>query len=494
MKNLVIELHRRHVFKVGGAYLALAWITIQVTAAAIPALNLPESLNSIVFYLASIGFPFALICAWVFDLTPNGLIRTDALPSPQEQELDQIPAISNKEQRTTTVFNRPSIAVLPFTNLSSDTEEYFADGITEDIITELGRFPSLAVIARNSTFAFKELNIDVEGVGRNLGVQYVVVGSVRRSGKKLRISVQLTDSFTCQNIWAERYDRDLEDIFELQDEITQAIVAVLPGRIEADRAERTNRLPLSDMAAYDFLIKGKIYHHNQSASDNAEAIKNLDKAIELEPDYSHAHAWRACVLGQAWSQGYATEFENPLDEAVVSLDKAYALDKTDPECHRLLSAVNMVRKNFEKAEEHQKIGLTLSPNYDLLVVQQGELLTWMGHGAEGAKWVEKAMSLNPFHPPRFWSHLGRAHFVNRDYESAREAFRKNTLTDPATSALMAACAAYLGDSACMARYAAETLQLVPGFSSNEHVKGLLYQHENDADHHREGLIKAGLPN
>ena len=388
----------------------------------------------------------------------------------------------------------PTIAVLPLDNMSGDPEqEFFADGITEDIITELSRFSGLSVIARNSTFTYKGQAVKIQDVGRDLGAQYVVEGSVRRAGKRVRITVQLIDSETGKHVWAERYDRDLEDIFDLQDEITQTIVAVLPGRIEADRAERAKRKPPADLAAYDYLMRGKIHHHNYTAEDNAEALKNLNKAIELEPDLAAAHAWRACVLGQAVARGYDTGLDDAWAAAEASLKTAYSLDDSDPECHRLLSAVYLVRKNLEKAQQHQERGLALSPNYDLIVVQQGELLTWTGHGEEGVEWVEKAMRLNPFHPDRYWSHLGRARFVARHYAEALEALKKNTTPDAATQALMAACAAYLEDDAGAKSYAAKVLEAQPKFTVAAHIKSLPYQNESDADHHREGLIKAGLP-
>lgn len=490
MKGLFGELKRRNVFKVCITYLALAWILIQVTEIAVPALNLPTSINSIVFYLSLVGFPFALFFSWIFELTlDNG---KDSNVVNDEIDSDNVPI--NIKVSPTIKFNKPSIAVLPFSNLSDNKEEeYFADGMTEDIITELARFPSLAVIARKSSFIYKEQSVDAQQVSQDLGVQYVVTGSVRRSKSKIRIAVQLIDSNTNENVWAERYDRALEDFFDLQDEITRTIVSVLPGRIEANREEQTSRTMTADMAAYDCLVRGKIHHHNVTQTDNAEAIKYLDKAIKLEPDYAQAHAWRACVLGQAWSKGYPTGTDDPMKEAGISLEKAYALDKTDPECHRLLSAVSLIRKDYEKAKEHQEQGLALSPNYDLIVVQQGELLTWTGHGEEGAKWVEKAMHLNPYHPPRFWSHLGRARFVAGQHQQALDAFKKNTLPDVATYALMAASNAYLNDSECAKNFTEKVLEIQPQFSVAEHVNNLPYQHDSDAEHHREGLIKAGLP-
>ncbi len=411
-------------------------------------------------------------------------------PSPDTVETPaaDIPASSERESAL------PSVAVLPFENMSSDQEqEYFADGITEDIITELSRFSSHTVIARNSTFTYKGQAVKAQDVGRDLGAQYVVQGSVRRAGDKLRVTVQLSDSQTGTQVWAERYDRDMKDIFELQDEITQAIVAVLPGRVEADRAERAARTLPADMAAYDYLIRGKIHHHNFTAEDNAEALRNLEKEIELEPNYADAHAWKACTLGQAWVRGYDTGLDDPMPVAMAEIDKAYALDDTGPECHRLQAAIALIRNDHQKAQEHQERGLALSPNHDLIVLQKGELLTWKGQGNEGAEWIEKAMRLNPFHPPRHWTHLGRARFVERRYEDALEALNKNTAPDANTFALMTACASYLGEDAQAKTYAAKVLEVEPTFTVTDYANGLHYLKPEDLEHHRAPLLKAGLP-
>lgn len=425
---------------------------------------------------------------------PAGFVETPAAAAP----VADMPARPAPEPQSATKpepdATLPTIAVLPLDNMCDGPEqEFFADGITEDIITELARFSGLSVIARNSTFTYKGRPVKIQDVGRDLGAQYVVEGSVRRAGTRVRITVQLIESETGKHVWAERYDRELKDIFDLQDEITRTIVAVLPGRVEADRAERATRRPPADMAAYDYLVRGKVHHHNFTATDNAEALRNLNKAIELDPNLADAHAWKACTLGQAWVRGYDTGLDDIMAHARVAVGKAYALDESGPECHRLLGAIAIIEGDFEKAQEHQARGLALSPNHDLIVVQNGELLTWMGHGDEGAEWIEKGMRLNPFHPGRYWSHLGRARFVGRHYAEALEALKKNTAPDTNTFALMAACAAYLDDDARAKSYAAKVLDCEPQFSVTEYMNGQHYQNATDRDHHRAGLLKAGLP-
>jgi len=194
--------------------------------------------------------------------------------------------------------DKPAIAVLPFNNMSGDPEqEYFADGITEDIITELSRFRDLFVISRNSSFKYKGKAVEVQKFARELGVRYVVEGSVRKVGKRVRITVQLIDAETDRHIWAERYDRELEDIFAIQDEVTSAIVSTLPGRVEAAARDFAARKTTDNMAAYECVLAGKLRHHRSTPQDAAEALRLLDRAIELDPSYAHAHAWKGCVLG-----------------------------------------------------------------------------------------------------------------------------------------------------------------------------------------------------
>ncbi|HRP29129.1 MAG TPA: adenylate/guanylate cyclase domain-containing protein, partial [Burkholderiaceae bacterium] len=279
---------------------------------------------------------------------------------------------------------KPAIAVLPFDNMSGEAEqEFFTDGITEDIITELSRFRELFVISRNSSFKYKGQKVDVAKFARELGVQYVVEGSVRKAGKRVRITVQLIDAETDRHVWAERYDRDLEDIFAIQDEVTTAIVATLPGRVEADARDRAARKPTANMAAYECVLTGKLLHHRSNRADNLRAQEMLERAIALDPNYAHAHAWRACVLGQRWGYNWCDDRSVLQPMVIEELEIALALDPNDSDVHRIFAAVNLIYGNFEQCLFHQQRALALNPNDDLIVVQQGEILTWCGQPQEG---------------------------------------------------------------------------------------------------------------
>ena len=391
--------------------------------------------------------------------------------------------------------DKPSIAVLPFNNMSGDPEqEHFADGITEDIITELSRFRELFVISRNSSFKFKGRPVEVQKFAGELGVQYVVEGSVRKAGKRVRITVQLIDAETDHHLWAERYDRDLEDIFAIQDEVTSSIVAVLPGRVEAAARDRVTRKTTDNMAAYECVLNGKVLHHRSRREDNTAALRLLERAIELDPGYGHAHAWKACVLGQAWGYGWCEDRLATETAIVEELQVALSLDENDSDVHRILAAVAVTQHELEKANYHQERALRLNPNDDLIVVQQGEILTWLGRAEDGIEWIRKAMRLNPYHPARFWGHLGRAHFVARRYREAIEAFRHIAAPDASTHAFLAACHAQLGDGSAAQDLARRVLAETPSFSIERYLDTVMhYQRPADREHHRESLLKAGLP-
>jgi adenylate cyclase len=389
---------------------------------------------------------------------------------------------------------KPSIAVLPLVNMSGDSEqEFFADGLTEDIITELSRFHNLLVISRNSTFVYKGKAVKVQQVGREFGVDYVLEGSVRKAGGRIRVTVQLIDAETDRHIWAERYDRELEDIFAIQDEMTRAIVATLPGRVEAAGHDRAKRKPTDNMVAYECVLAAKVLHHRSARADNEQAQRLLDRAIALDPNYAHAHAWKACVLGQSWIYGWCTDNDATLQQVVNELEIALALDENDSDVHRILAAVNLTRDDHDKATYHQERALALNPNYDLVVVQQGELLTWMGRPEEGIDWIRKAMRLNPHHPERFWSHLARACYCAEKYAEAAEALSRLTRPDHTHHAFLAATFAQMGNSVAAGAHAMEVLKREPRFSVAAYLATQHYRHEVDRKRHEAGLLKAGLP-
>ena len=390
--------------------------------------------------------------------------------------------------------DKPAILVLPFTNMSGDPEqEFFADGLTEDILTELSRFRDLLVISRNTSSRFKGKAVDVKRIATELSVQYLLEGSVRKSGNRVRVTVQLIDAEADRHVWADRYDRELDDIFAIQDEITSSVVATLPRRVEAATRERSANKPTENMLAYECVLAGKLLHHKANKQDNAAAVAMLERAVVLDPKYAHAHAWLGCTLGQAWGYGFTADREATWKRVNEELGIALSLDDNDSDVHRILSAVSLTHYDHDRASYHQARAIALNPNDDLIVVQQGEMLTWLGQPEEGINWIRKAMRLNPYHPERFWNHLGLAHFAAHGYGEAIEAFNHISASDFTHHAFLAAAHAQAGHEAEARNHAAAVLALEPGFRINSYLANLRYKHREDADHHCASLLKVGLP-
>ncbi|WDZ75076.1 adenylate/guanylate cyclase domain-containing protein [Ensifer adhaerens] len=387
---------------------------------------------------------------------------------------------------------KPTIVVLPFDNMSGDPDqEFFADGLTEDIITELSRRHELFVISRNSSFVYKNQSVNAREVAASLGAQYLVEGSVRKIGERVRVTVQLIDAVNDAHIWADKYDRQLDDIFAIQDEVTAAIAATVPGRLEAAQRDQLSRTKPANMAAYECALAAKVLHHRSTVADNAQAQSLIDRAVSLDPGYAHAHAWRACILGQAWVYGWCKDKEATWLEVNAELERALSLDDNDADVHRILAAVNVNNNALTTARYHQERALFLNPNYDLVVVQQGELLTWLGRPEEGVEWIRKAMRLNPHHPERFWSHLGKAHFAARQYGEAIEAFMHLTSMDETQHAFVSACYGWLGDGIAAAAHMDKVRALAPAFEIEAFLATMHYAQDTDTQHLREGLVKAG---
>ena len=390
--------------------------------------------------------------------------------------------------------DKPSIAVLPFDNMSDEMDqEYFADGLTEDIITELSRFQTFFVIARHSTFVYKGKAVKVQDVGRELGVHYVVEGSVRKAGDRMRVVVQLIEAASGNHIWAERYYHDLTDIFDLQDEVNRSIVAAIPGRLESADLNRIKRKRPEDMAVYDYVLRGKMHHHRITKDDNAEALRLLDKAIEMDPEFAEAYAWKACTLGQALGRGFGDNKEEIFAQNVEAVEKALSLDENNFECHWIMCEVRMMVDRLEDAELHHQRAFDLNSNDPRVVAQRSELLTWLGRPLEGVDWARQAMRLDPYNAAGRAHLLGRALYLARSYEDAIEAFRQVRVPSFKHHAEIAACHAQLGSDEKASLHAGKVLSLKPDFSIADHVQGLPFKESRDRDQYRDGLRKAGLP-
>ena len=408
--------------------------------------------------------------------------RIDA--KPQAQATLAPPPLSDK----------PSIAVLPFENMSGDPDqEYFSDGISEDLITELSRYREVFVIARDSTFQFKGRSKNVKAVAAELGVRYVLQGSVRKAGGRVRITSQLVVAESGRHIWAERYDRDLSDIFAVQDEVVRSIVATLPAHVEAADLERAKRKTPASLVAYDYLLRAKEHHHRVTEEDNARALELLGQAIALEPEYAHAHAWLACVYGQAFTVGFRPPAEPDMGHCVRAAERAYAFDSEDSEAHRILAEVRLQQGRHDEAWHHHERALALNPNDARIVSQRGEFLTWLGRPDEGIEWIASAIRLDPSGAERRSVYLGRAYFLCGRYGEALEAFACCGRQTYAVQTLKAACYAALGREEQARAAASEVLGLRPNFSIETFLATQPYRDRVLRERCAELIAAAGLP-
>ncbi len=390
--------------------------------------------------------------------------------------------------------DKPSIAVLAFENMSGDPEqEYFSDGVAEDIITGLSRNRGFFVIARNSSFTYKGQAVDVTQIARDLGVRYVLEGSVRKAGNRVRISAQLIDATTGNHIWAERYDHDLDDIFRVQDEVTQSIVAALPGQLEAADLERARHKPTKNLAAYEYVLRGRDHHHRETKDDNEEALQFIDLALDLDPEFSEAYSWRACTIGQAMNQGYLQWSNDLVEQALKDAQRALELDDNDTEAHRIMCRIRLLFKQFDQSEFHLQRALALNPNDPRLALQKGINLTWLGDPDGAVTWIREAMRLDPYHEGRYSFELGCALFVGRQYDDAMAAFKRTGIPKIQHNCYIAGCAAQMDEVETANSYATEVIRAKSDFSTDEYLKTLPYKNRSDLNHHREALNKAGLP-
>ena len=292
---------------------------------------------------------------------------------------------------------KPRLIVLPFSNLNNvEDNDFLVDGIVEDIITEFSRLKSIEIISRNTAFAFKGKEVDNAQIASEYGINYIATGSIRSSGNRIRISVELTDPVTGSSIWSERYDRTMDDVFEVQDEIVRKVMVALVGKLETASLERAKRKPTESLTSYEYLLRGRDFHHKFSKDGVFSALEMLDKSIEADPDNAQAYAWKACSIGQGLFNGYIeADFNETLAEGKNMIQKAIDLDENDFECNRLMHEINKAYEDFEQSEFYGKKAYDMNPNDPRIVSGYGELLVLTGRAEEGTELLIKAFELDP---------------------------------------------------------------------------------------------------
>ena len=384
---------------------------------------------------------------------------------------------------------KTSIAVLPFDNMSGDPEqEYFADGITEDIITEISRIPEVMVISRNSTFTYKHKAAKSQDVCRDLGVRYVLEGSVRKAGERVRINAQLIEGRSGGHLWAERYDRGLEDIFAVQDDVTEKIVRALEVKL-VGATEPRQKTGISE--AYDCVLRGREQYRLFSKSSNSAARNLYERAIALDPDYAEPYAGLAETHVQDWFMGH----DPALDRAFELAQQASARDPSLPLVQEALSTAHLFKKQHAEAIATARRWIELEPsNADAYATLAGAL-HFAGENEDVIALIEKAMRLNPFYPFFYPHYIGLANLAMRRYEEAVAAFKRSVALGSEAlwpHVFLAACHGILGEKAMARTQLAEVLRINPGFSTAWLRTFMPYKRSADLDLLIGGLHKAGL--
>jgi len=402
--------------------------------------------------------------------------------------------------------DRPSIAVLPFINMGTDPQQdYFSDGITEDIITNLSKFSDLFVIARNSTFAYKGTSIEPRQIGRELGVRYLMQGSVRRQPDRLRITAQLVDATNSRQIWAEHYDRVPADVFAIQDEVTQKIIGTLVAHISKSEFDRVLRKPPQAFAAYDYYLRGIAMVEAAFRGKRGENIRAarafFEESIASDPRYAPAVQGLARAYLLAWQEPttfdpIAREYRQQatLDRALSLAQEAVALDGNLPEAHTALAQIlHWQYRRVESMAEYRR-AFELNPN--LAERSFGPALYHNGRTPEAIEYIRRIMRLDPFHPTQLFVNLGAAYYLSGWYTEALGPLRTATERMPGFRpgfVWRAAAAAQLGLDQEARQAASGVLRLQPDFGISEWLRFLRLAKQEDADRLADGLRKAGLP-
>jgi adenylate cyclase len=396
--------------------------------------------------------------------------------------------------------DKPSLAVLPFANMSGDpAQEYFSDGITDDLITDLSQISSLFVIARYSSFTYKGKPTKVQEIGRELGVRYVLEGSVQKVEGRVRVNAQLVDATTGYHLWSERYDRPLAEIFAVQDEIRQQIVANLQVEMYEAEIARVQRIPTVDLTAYDFYLRGRavgdraLFETNSGA--NAQARELFEKAIELDPHYASAYAQLGFTYWLAHFYGWEKDRAQALEQAFTLVQKAVVLDASLPAPHRILGQIYFWKRQYDRAISEMEQAIALNPNNADGYERLGNVLGTAGRPKEAISLIEKAMRLNPRYPSYYLVNLGIAYLADGRCEEALTPLKKVlTMTPDFTPAHtnLAICYAELGRLE-EAKASAETvMRLNPQFSLDAVRRGAPIKDPALLERQMAALRKAGL--
>jgi adenylate cyclase len=391
--------------------------------------------------------------------------------------------------------DKPSIVILPFANMSNDPEqEYFSDGLTEDLTTDLSQLSGLFVIARNSAFTYKGKPVKIQEISRELGVQYVLEGSVRRADSQVRINAQLIDVTTGSHLWGERYDRPLQDIFTVQNEIVQKIVTTLKLQLMLQEQGYTVRKRTDNLEAYDYFLRGVAYFWRFTQQTNARARQMFEKAIELDPQYAEAYAWLGWTYHAERNFGWSADPQT-MERELALAQQALALDDSLAGAHSLLSFGYVEKQQYDQAIAEGNRAIALDPNDAIIYAKQAQVLNLAGRPEEALQAIEKAMRLNPHYPPLNLLELGGAYRLMGRYEEAIAALKRAVIGNPdflIPHFHLAIIYSELGREEEAQAEGAEILRISPTLSLAEARSRLPFKDPAEAERNLAALRKAGL--
>jgi adenylate cyclase len=389
--------------------------------------------------------------------------------------------------------DKPSIAVLPFVNMSDDPQqEYFVDGITNDIITALTEFKFLFTIASTSSFAYKGKQVKVQQVSEELGVRYVLEGSVQRTSDRMRINAQLIDATSGKHLWAERYDRDAQRLFDIQDEIVETIVATMAFEVDAVERVRVARKGPENLDAYDYWLRGRNAFFDFTKEANAEAGSLYQKAIELDPSWARPYCYMAWIPVGAWQYGWSENPEKSLELALDWAQKCYALDPNDYKTHWTLGYVYLYIGNFDRAIAGYERALALNSNDADFLAEMSNALNYIGRPEQAIAQLKKAMRMNPRHPSWYWAVLGFAYYEVGRYDEALATLKQNNKPAFFDHLSLAAVYVRLGQLAEARAEVSKLLEKNPHYSLRSENNSP-YKNENRRERLINDLRKAGVP-
>lgn len=392
----------------------------------------------------------------------------------------------------------PSIAVLPFDNMSGDPEQdYFSNGMTEDIITDLSKIPGLMVVARNSSFAYKGKSVDIRTVGRELGVRSVLEGSVRRTAGRVRINAQLIDAANGGHLWAERYDRELTDVFVVQDEVTRQIVAALKITLTPTQTTLLAVGAPKNLDAHDLLLRARALMNgtirNREMFEQISAL--LRKAIQLDPAYAEAYALLSVLHATDYQNHWSEHHDRSIVDALHYADRAIAINTNEPMAHYAATVAANLYKDLERARTEAEATLALSPNFARAHDSMGVVHLLSGEPLKAIPYFERAMRLEPTYSSQLIHFLGMAYLIAGKYATAAAYFRERIVLVPETDfsrAYLAAALGQMGETEGARRVWGELKEINPKYSFEEHVGRFPFKVQADVDRIREGLVKAAL--